>query len=1017
MLGKMKNILKLVVPVLLGLNISILAGTTGKITGKVTDKANGQPLPGVNVILVGTQMGASTDANGNYVILNVPAGRYSVKFSMVGYTSVVVKDVRVAIDLTTRVNASLSSAVIQGKEVIVVARKPIIRKDVSNSMMNIESETIESLPIKNVNSVLTLQAGIEMGSRGIVVRGGGPNQTIFMVDGLSQNDERSNIPYAAVSLSAVKEIQIQTGGFSAEYGNLRSGLVNIITKEGNASKYSATINVQYAPAAPKHFGISPYDKFSYFNRPYEDPAVMWTGTNNGAWDSYTQQQYPHFDGWNAVSEATLKDDNPNNDLTPSAAKRIYEWQHRRQGDIKKPDYVLDMGFGGPVPFLYEYLGKLRFYASYYRERNMFVFPLSRDSYDESQMRLKVNSDISKSLKLVLTGLYGEIHSVSPYNWSVPTGRVLKTVYDVASLLNSSSGNAMLYMPGYFSPTSIYRTMFGFKLTHVLSPKTFYNVKFEHLINRYKTYQTELRDTTKKYEPVPGYFTDEAPFGYWGYSVSGIDGMIMGGWMNLGRDRSVNSTTSFRFDITSQITQRHQVKSGIEFVYNDYNIDAGTYSPSMSTWTRSQVYRLFPLRFSAYVQDKMEFEGFIMNAGLRAEYSDPNTDWYELKEYDKYFSAGYGNKIETDLPKEKVAGKWYVSPRLGVAHPITEKSKLYFNYGHFLSEPASSYRFRIQRESNGLVTYIGNPAMELERTVAYELGYSQNLLDYFLLNIAAYYKDVTNQPGWVYYQNLNSTVQYYKATNNNYADIRGFEITLSKIRGKWVKGFINYTYDVSTSGYFGVTRYYEDPVEQRDFLKLNPYQSKPHPRPYARANLQFFTPERFGPKLGGVYPFGSVTLNILADWKTGAYETYNPHQIPGVVDNVQWVDWYNVNMRLAKDFNLGKFNLRFYVDITNVFNTKHLSRAGFSDSYDYKAYLESLHFPWEEGDEHGNDKIGDYRPDDVPYDPLEPNPNNDPVIAQRNAVRKANKSYIDMPNIKSMTFLNPRRITFGIKIDF
>jgi outer membrane receptor protein involved in Fe transport len=527
----------------------------------------------------------------------------------------------------------------------------------------------------------------------------------------------------------------------------------------------------------------------------------------------------------------------------------------------------------------------------------------------------------------------------------------------------------------------------------------------------------VRDTTKRYQPSPGYYTDEAPFGYWGNSVSGIDGMSMGGWMNLGRDQSVNSTTSFKFDFMSQLNFTNQLKAGFEFIYNDYNINAGTFSPSMSTWTREQAYQLFPYRLSAYFQDKLEFEGFIMNLGLRAEYSDPNTDWFKLSDYDKEYSAGYGNSLENSAQKENIKGQLYLSPRLGVSHPITDNSKLYFNYGHFLSEPASSYRFRLQRESNGLVTFIGNPNLKLERTIAYELGYSQNLFNRFLLNISAYYKDVIDQIGWVYFQNLNSTVQYNKAANNNYADIRGLEITLSKIWGRWIRGFVNYTYDVRTSGYFGLTKYFEDPVEQRDYLKLNPYQSKPNPQPFARINLELLTPSDFGPEISGSHPFADITLNILADWKAGAYTTFNPHNIPGIIDNVQWADWYNIDIRFSKDINLEYFNLRLYVDVNNVLNTKHLSQAGFSDVYDYNDYLESLNFSWEEGDNKGNDKIGDYRPDNVAYEPLERNPDNDPAISRRNDERKKNKSYIDMPNIKSMTFLNPRKITFGIKLDF
>ena len=996
----------------------VFAGTGGKITGTVTDAETGKPLPAANVIIEGTTIGAAANKEGYYVILNVPPGTYNLKASMMGYAKVTVTGVRVRIDQTTTIDFKMKPTVLTGEEVIVVAKRPIVQKDVSNSQMNVEYKTIESMPIQTMEEVLPLQAGIEWGREGIIVRGGSANQTVFMVDGLSLNDERSNIPYMAVSLSSLREIQIQTGGFNAEYGNVRSGVINAVTKEGTRDHYSVTTTVRYRPPAPKHFGPSIYDPYSYFNRPYMDPAVCWTGTDNGAWDEYTQRQYPYFEGWNAVSERTLQDDDPTNDLTPEGAKRLYEWQHRRQGDIKKPDYVIDVGFCGPVPFVGEGLGNLRFYVSHFRERDMFIFPLSRDSYTSNHTQLKLTADPTSSTKLTFTGLYGEIHSVSPYQWkTTPTGRVLRSQTEIADLLNSSSGNSILYMPGYFSPTSIYRSMVGIKFTHVLSSHIFYETSIQHNINRYHTYKIRDRDTTKRYEPVPGYFVDEAPYGYWGYSVSGIDGMSMGGWMNLGRDSTINSTTAFRFDLTSQVNLRNQIKTGINIVYNNYDIKSSTYSPSMSTWTRSQVYNVSPFRVGAYLQDKLEFQGFIANLGVRLDYSDANTKWYVLEDYDKYFSAGYGNKIEIEVPTESSKPSWSLSPRLGVSHPITENSKLYFNYGHFRSEPRSTYRFRLQRESNGLVTSIGNPNLSLEKTIAYELGFAQNLFNMFLLNIAAYYKDVTNQPGWIFYQNINNSVQYYKAANNNYEDIRGIELTLTKLTGKWVSGFINYTYDVHTSGYFGLTSYYEDPNKQRNYLRLNPYQEKPHPQPYARANIDFHTPNNFGPVWMGINPFGGWNLNILAAWRAGSYTTYNPHNIPGIVDNVQWRDWHNVDLRISKMFKLGKYNIKLYLDVTNALNTKYMSYAAFSDRYDWLDYLESLNFSWEEGVEHGNDRIGDYRPEGVEYDPLEPNPNNDPEIKARNEERKRSKSYIDMPNFKSLTFLNPRDFILGVKISF
>ncbi len=256
------------------------------------------------------------------------------------------------------------------------------------------------------------------------------------------------------------------------------------------------------------------------------------------------------------------------------------------------------------------------------------------------------------------------------------------------------------------------------------------------------------------------------------------------------------------------------------------------------------------------------------------------------------------------------------------------------------------------------------------------------------------------------------------TNNNYQDIRGFELTLTKRIGKWITGFINYTYDVRTSGYFDLRYYYEDPNKQRDYLSLNPYQEKPHPRPYVRANIDLHTPSNYGPALFGFFhPIGGLNFNVLADWKTGSYYTYNPNEIPGVVDDTQWKNYYNIDLRLAKMFKFNKYDMQFYLDIRNALNTKRLSYAGSSYSYDWDDYLESLNFSWEKGVEHGNDRIGEYRDNGVAYDSLEPNPDDNPEIKKRNDKRKENKSYIDMPNISAFTFLNPLDITIGIRINF
>jgi hypothetical protein len=181
------------------------------------------------------------------------------------------------------------------------------------------------------------------------------------------------------------------------------------------------------------------------------------------------------------------------------------------------------------------------------------------------------------------------------------------------------------------------------------------------------------------------------------------------------------------------------------------------------------------------------------------------------------------------------------------------------------------------------------------------------------------------------------------------------------------------------------------------------------------NLDFHTPIDFGPAWLGYHFLGNWNLNLLANWRAGAYATFNPHNIAGVKDNVRWKDTHNVDMRFSKSIRLSRYELQLYLDVTNVFNSKFLSYSGFSDNYDYNDYMESLHFSWEEGAEHGHDRIGENRKPGVKYEPYNPA---DPTKTKEDLKRILDtKAYIDMPNFSYFTFLNPRDIKFGLKINF
>jgi len=306
----------------------IWAGVSGKIYGRVTDKDNGDPLPGVNVVVVGTSQGSATDLEGEYYILNLRPGTYSVSVSMIGYQTTISRDVRVLSDHTVTLSFELSTKVLEASEIVVTADREVIIMDRSASEVHIFSEDINTVPkVRDIRDYINLEAGIEND----LIRGGGLDQTALMIDGMSFIDNRSNEPVMMVNLSSVDQISIIKGGFNAEYGNIRSGLINIITKEGSPSKYSGSIDIQYDSPQLKHDGYSLFDPMNYYLRSFLEPGVMWSGTQQGSWSTDMQERYPEFIGWNSVSANLLSDNDPSNDMTPQQARDLFLWYHRVEG--------------------------------------------------------------------------------------------------------------------------------------------------------------------------------------------------------------------------------------------------------------------------------------------------------------------------------------------------------------------------------------------------------------------------------------------------------------------------------------------------------------------------------------------------------------------------------------------------------------------------------------------------------------------------------------------------------------
>jgi outer membrane receptor protein involved in Fe transport len=207
----------------------VLGGTNGILEGTVTDKRNGELIPGVNVLVLPNAGGAVTNANGYFVIPGLRAGKYELRVSHVGHQTVILRGVIINPDLRTRVSLELDPADVTLDEVVVLQEKPLIQKDVTGTTYVLVSEDLAPLPIDYVVDAVRLKAGVTNEGN---FRGGKSSEVMYLVDGLPVQDVLSGGISAQLPNSSITGLSVYTGGFDAEYGNALSGVVNIISRTG-----------------------------------------------------------------------------------------------------------------------------------------------------------------------------------------------------------------------------------------------------------------------------------------------------------------------------------------------------------------------------------------------------------------------------------------------------------------------------------------------------------------------------------------------------------------------------------------------------------------------------------------------------------------------------------------------------------------------------------------------------------------------------------------------------------------
>lgn len=873
------------------------AGVTGKIAGKIVDDETRQPLPGVNVVLDGTTIGAASDINGAYVILNVPVGTYQLKATMMGFQTVTIKNVRVSIDLTTSVNFGLSSVVLEaGQEVTIVAERSLIQKDEVSTRHFISADEIEVQPVDGFQDIARNQAGVV----GDHFRGGRSNEVLVLIDGIPVRDPAGTYSGELGGFTAeipdygIQELEVSLGGFSAEYGNVQSGILNLALKEG-ATKYAGKLR-----ATTTNFGedlsTGLLKDIYEFNLSGPEPLTSYLLPKLGL-------NLPGDLSFSLSAEVTDKDRGYY--LNQQSLNQSY------QGKLTykiSPNHKL---VAGGV-----------FSDSKWDE---FYFPASKygPGEDYAKNQYKFVDD---------TTLYNYIYVFDPTKYRTRQGEITRTP---GSFEDAPYSQVATYFVGGMQDylwNHAQKSDLGYVLwTHTLSPSTFYEVRLNsyHTNYHYATPDVEDRDGDGDTEedlvwdinqagPHPIYREREE--NYWW--LRGDDPGF--------RDQS-SWSRSIKADLVSQVTANHLLKGGFEFYHHRTKVENVSWTLNLTS-LRKDIWDQNSVDFAAYLQDKLEFEGIIALVGLRLDAFDPSGMGDDIYYPDNY-TYPYTEVDEEGVPvlqnPQKAEAKLQVSPRLGISHPITDRDVLHFSYGHYFQRPDGYYLYRNNKiqDLTKVGNYIGNPNLKPEKTVAYEFGIEHLFSNEIKATVTGYYKDVTNLMNWQKYvgrsiQNIELNVY----TNADYGNIKGLEFTLAKRPGRFWGGSINYTYSIakgrSSSSDGGVGSFTD--VRRMNILDFDQTHT-------VNANLTLRTPEDIDLiQIGAFKPLAKWTTNFQIEYGSGLpYSSYGT----GKINDLRRPWTSTTDLKLLRQFSAGKLNFDFFVDVLNLFDRENVEWLGSSRYYE------------------------------------------------------------------------------------
>jgi len=922
------------------------------------------------------------------------------------------------------------------------------------SVYTFTADDLRSGPYRDLFDVLNTLPGVnafgDLADRPSI-RGSDWREVSVIMDGMEMTDQITNWPNLRIPLNIIDTLQVYTGGFIAEYGNARGGLIVITTKTGG-DKLSVNADVRYSPAGLKHFGPMAYGVDSPIVRPFVDESA----------GAFTGNAY--FEGWNALAFETLKPRDPHYGK-PYENYALYLWQHRSRDNLDKlyeldklglmdmdlsnvidddahweygitPDWQGAIYLSGPVP-----LFKSNFFLSHYAKDTEYALLVPQNSYSDKVTSFNLSTQISKKIKTNFYYTYSSQRGVGGTNGLEVTDPISSNPY------HTSLTPKHIWLPNTLVPGEHYKHYSGLKINWQMNVKSVLSIQLNHTLTECDMVM-KFRDTLPYYNPdypesrallygilgteeelerkaekyprwqnwqryakikIGDIWYDEAPWGYeptiW-IDVTGQDVMF---YATRRKNQSLSRGYELKIKFKHRWASNHKLISGID-IYRDrllekynkrYGGDGNIYIADVQQW-----------RGAFYFTDKIKHSFFNGDVGIRMDWKVQdqmitlNGDESDKVNgpYSEYLIKGYAppfypNHLQKLQWKQK--NEFHFSPRVSL-YKNFNYLKIFLNYGHYYQWPKNHdvYSYRRAIGYGGRVDWLGNSDLKAIKTIKYEFGAFVNIKNWFSLNTVAYHKGISNEIGYTkyYYKEAEYDWFYTKPFNTISRKINGLECTLEKPLNRFFCGRITLDFFKHEKTVKGYKAYYEDPLLDP---KVNNEVSKTDIRPILKSTINFQTPANFGFPVKDFHPLSKIHIVLDYYWQKG--ET-----IQWQGNDITWRPYQNTNIHIEKSLFTSNFiSAKFYVNIYNLFNNKNMI-APMNYLYDDHGNVTGAGssltwngFSWwqNEFNKYMNslDIVGGDRPGDYPHD--------------------GKKSYIDMPGFTPWTFLEKRDVFVGLALKY